>query len=294
MARSLAPDVNQQEILDLAAALAPSIPVDWRALAAITALAADTSSGNAQRASRHVNVLAVSGGQGAGKSTLANAICSAYGLLNQTSAACSIDDFYLRKVERQTLAREVHPLLATRGVPGTHDVPLAAQTLDALAAGQAVSIPRFDKGLDDRLEESQAIETQQVDRVVFEGWCLGAAPVDTNALLTPLNDLEAEEDPQQVWRRYVNDALVDYLALWERVDFWIFLAVPDLAAVLRWRTQQEQSLPAERRMSAAAIERFVAHYERLTRILLEQMRTKADWVIDLAADHTVAAVTTNR
>ena len=34
----------------------------------------------------------------------------------------SIDDFYLSKAKRKRLAASVHPLLAIRGVPGTHDV----------------------------------------------------------------------------------------------------------------------------------------------------------------------------
>ena len=35
------------------------------------------------------------------------------------------DDFYLTQAQRQDLAQQIHPLLKSRGVPGTHDVPLA-------------------------------------------------------------------------------------------------------------------------------------------------------------------------
>ena len=54
----------------------------------------------------------------------------------------SLDDFYLGRRDRAALARDVHPLLATRGVPGTHDLAL----LDCNAAGAprriAATVPR--------------------------------------------------------------------------------------------------------------------------------------------------------
>ena len=45
----------------------------------------------------------------------------------------SLDDLYLPKAERLRLARDVHPLLATRGVPGTHDVALGVECSRASA-----------------------------------------------------------------------------------------------------------------------------------------------------------------
>ena len=36
----------------------------------------------------------------------------------------SIDDFYKTQKERLNLSKKVHPMLATRGVPGTHDVQM--------------------------------------------------------------------------------------------------------------------------------------------------------------------------
>src|SRR5689334_18588644 len=75
--------------------------------------------------SRHCNqplVFGVCGSQGLGKSTLARvlkeALLEAHGL---SVAVLSLDDLYLSSAERARLARDVHPLLKTRGVPGTHD-----------------------------------------------------------------------------------------------------------------------------------------------------------------------------
>ena len=78
-------------------------------------------------------LLGINGAQGTGKSTLA-----AYLALSlresdgHTAAVLSIDDFYLTKTERQRLSRHVHPLLAVRGVPGTHDVPMLRECIDRL------------------------------------------------------------------------------------------------------------------------------------------------------------------
>ena len=90
-------------------------------------------------------LVAVNGSQGSGKSTLCAWLCA------HLQAACgvraisvSLDDFYLTRAQRQKLAASVHPLLATRGVPGTHDVHLLNSTLDALLAPAkfaAVSVP---------------------------------------------------------------------------------------------------------------------------------------------------------
>src|SRR5687767_10663938 len=74
-------------------------------------------------------LVGVSGCQGSGKTTLASLlVLMLRELLGLRAINLSIDDFYLTHAERQTLSRSVHPLLATRGVPGTHDVQLALDT----------------------------------------------------------------------------------------------------------------------------------------------------------------------
>ena len=49
-------------------------------------------------------------------------------------AVLSIDDFYLTKAERNQLAQNIHPLLVTRGVPGTHDVQMLTDCVERLRA----------------------------------------------------------------------------------------------------------------------------------------------------------------
>ncbi|HEY6984962.1 MAG TPA: kinase, partial [Rhodanobacteraceae bacterium] len=56
----------------------------------------------------------LSGLQASGKSTLAEQIAVAARARGVPTAVLALDDFYLGRRERATLAREVHPLLATR------------------------------------------------------------------------------------------------------------------------------------------------------------------------------------
>lgn len=277
-------ELPEASIRAVLAALPEHAPADWRQLAAALAV---LECEQAER-DRCVRVLGISGGQGAGKSTLASLLVAGCAVLGRRAFSLSLDDFYLTRGERQVLAERVHPLLQTRGVPGTHDVELAAGVLDALTAGQAVEVPVFDKSIDDRSPLGVQV-SEPLDLLIFEGWCVGARAEPEVRLDTPINELEREEDPQGRWRRSVNQALAsDYEALWSRLDRLLYLKVPNLAAVIRWRTEQEQAHPADRRMSAAQIERFVAHYERLTRWMAESMVDQADLVGFLDENHRLA------
>ena len=278
-----------QRLLDQLDAQAPE---DWRVLAA--GLAFRFAGGSVRAAGKKSEggaslprVIGISGGQGAGKSTLAALLVDALRLLGVRAATGSIDDFYLTLDERRELARTVHPLLVTRGVPGTHDVGLCQRTLHALEGSGWVALPRFDKGRDDHSPRSTWPRVQApLDSFVLEGWCLGAPPQPEVHLASPLNALESVEDPDGRWRSFVNEALTgDYAQLWAQVEFWLYIRVPDMAAVTRWRTQQEQSLPTERRMTAEQLDRFVAHYERITRWMFETMPERSDIVAVLGVDH---------
>ena len=71
----------------------------------------------------------------------------------------------------------------------------------------------------------------------------------------------------------------------------VFLQVPDLDAVRRWRLDQEAERPPGQRLNAAQIEHFVAHYQRLTEWMLEEVPRRAHVVVALAEDHRVMRVT---
>ncbi len=135
--------------------------------------------------------------------------------------------------------------------------------------------------------------TGPVRLVIFEGWCVGTPPQDEAALAAPMNALEREEDPEGRWRRAANVALAGpYAGLFARLDALVLLRVPDFEAVLQWRRQQERELRARTSggMDDAALVRFVAHYERLTRHALAVLPARADVDVALDADHRVAAI----
>jgi len=251
----------RRDAVDLLGQLPPDTPEDWRNLAVVLALRIASRRANGSAMS---DTLGIGGGQGAGKTTLSGLLAGAIGGLGLEVAVLSLDDFYLTRAERNRLALDVHPLLATRGVPGTHDVGLAVEVLGALKSGAESISPGFDKAVDDRAA-GQTRLGPALDVVIFEGWCVGVPPQSLDALEAPCNDLERLEDPDGRWRRFVNDRLTrDYPALWGLLDELLYLHVPDIEAVIRWRTEQERDHSRSKRMSTEALARFVAHYERLT------------------------------
>lgn len=247
-------------------------------------------------------LVAVNGCQGSGKSTVCDYLRAAleadYSL---RAVSLSLDDFYLTHEQRQELAQVVHPLLATRGVPGTHDMTLLNHTLDALldpVATGPVAIPRFDKAVDDRRPESAWDRVGPgVDLVLLEGWCMGARPQSGAALAEPANALERDEDPDGRWRSYVNDVLArEFEPLYQRVDQWVMLRAPSFDCVYRWRMEQEQKLAAsapagasDRIMNEAQLSRFIQYYQRLTDHCLEQLPEKAHHLYALDEQRQVTA-----
>lgn len=243
----------------------------------------------------------INGCQGSGKSTLTAFLCAALNdALDAPAVGMSIDDFYLTRAERHRLSQQIHPLLMTRGVPGTHDTGLLNEVITALQIGQTpVLIPQFKKELDDRASPDcwQQID-QRMRVIILEGWCVGTPAQQTEALHEPVNSLEAEEDHNGRWRHYVNQQLADnYQPLFQRIDTLIMLRAPSFTTVQQWRTEQEEKLrkklsaqQALRLMSATQIERFIAHYQRLTEYSIEQLPRQADTCFYLQQDRTIEKV----
>ncbi len=231
---------------------------------------------------------ALAGLQGTGKSTLAGQLADAAATRGVRAVVLSIDDFYMDRPERLALGREVHPLLATRGPPGTHDVDLACDVVDRLLAGAPVRLPRFDKIDDVRLPESTWPVAEGSELLIFEGWFLRVPPQGPAALAEPVNALERDEDGDGTWRRYCNDALArDFPALWARLPQLVFFRAPSFDVVPGWRWQQECTLqarhPERRAMSRTEVERFVQLFERVSRHALDTLPSIADHVLRLDA-----------
>lgn len=233
-------------------------------------------------------LIGVVGAQGCGKTTLARAAADRFGAVQ-----ISIDDVYLTRSEREALARDVHPLLLHRGPPGTHDLGLLQQLINALSAAgpdDETPIPDFDKRGDDRRPVDRWRRFRgRPSAILIDGWCLGALPEDEAALERPVNALEREQDPDGGWRRAVNrfvgGSYADFVA---RFDAVLFLKAPGFDVVLDWRGQQEADLlgiapadlPDEERRRLAV---FIQYFERITRRMLAG-GVRADVVVELDRD----------
>ena len=236
-------------------------------------------------------VFGITGLQGTGKSTLSAQVAARAESLGLRAVVLSIDDLYLDQPERQRLGREVHPLLATRGAPGSHDLALGRTTFDALRAGRA-RLPAFDKISDRRLPESEWARIDGVpDLVLFEGWFHKVPPQAEAALVAPINALERDDDPDGTWRRWCNAALAGYAPLWAELGALLFLQGPGFEQVPEWRGQQERTLaaanPGRRTMTQAEVERFVLFFERVSRQALATLPGIADWTVPVDAQRRV-------
>jgi D-glycerate 3-kinase len=245
-------------------------------------------------------LLGVNGAQGTGKSTLADFLrLATESAFDWNVAVLSIDDFYYTLAERKTLANNVHPLLRTRGVPGTHDTDMLAhylKRLQQLHEDECIALPRFDKAADDRADESRWPSVRgPIDLVILEGWCVGTVAQSDAELQQPVNALERDEDPDCAWRNYVNDQLkTRYEPIFTLIDALIFIGAPNFDAILRWRLEQEEKLAAASPsrssglMNKAQITRFIQFYERLTRSNLATLPNRADFVFMLDDTHSIA------
>lgn len=217
--------------------------------------------------------IAVVGAQGSGKTTLARAAADRYGALQ-----ISLDDVYLTRAEREGLSDALHPLFLTRGPPGTHDLGLLRQVIDALSTAgpdDRTPIPAFDKRADDRLPAGDwRVFRGRPAAILVDAWCLAAAAEPEATLVRPVNALEADHDPDGRWRRAVNARLGgDYADFAAGFDSVLFLKAPSFDVVLDWRCEQEaallgvapEGLPAAER---ARLADFVQVFERITRRML--------------------------
>lgn len=250
-------------------------------------------------------IIGICGSQGSGKTTFTElfkiTLEKGFGL---NVVTVSIDDFYLTHSERLELSKTTHPLLKTRGVPGTHDVSMGLDIFKKLMefnSEQEVTIPRFNKAIDDRFPKKHwNVIREQADIILFEGWCVGAKPQLVEHLERPINHLEAENDSDGTFRNYVNNQLASSYQQWfSMIDSLILLRVPSFEKILEWRYLQEEKLrklhpqgnsDTNKIMSKAEIEFFVSHFERLTKHMLQSMPQLADCIIDIEENHSMESI----
>ena len=255
------------------------------------------------KAANTAPLVGFSGCQGSGKSTLVALLAKVMREVHGVSTVVlSLDDFYLTKAARVALAQSIHPLFATRGVPGTHDLALLNETIAALRQPPpvgSVPVPAFDKALDDRPEMVHWRQVSApVQLILLEGWCVGLSPQQESELEAPINPMEAEQDPSRVWRGEVNRQLAtEYADLFGKLDALLLLQAPSFDAVFDWRWQQEQRLSQQFQqdhpdkpdptMTRSEVADFILHYQRLTEHGLKTLPDRADFVWELATDRSV-------
>ena len=239
-------------------------------------------------------IIGLSGGQGAGKSTITGILKlilkKKYGL---NLCVFSIDDFYKTKNDRLIMSKKKHPLFITRGVPGTHDITLLNKTIRKLRQKKfrTVLIPKFDKSKDDRFSKDkwQKIKIKP-DVIVFEGWCVGTTHQNNIELKKPLNLIEKRYDKNLKWRKIVNNLIKKrYKNLFNKIDKLVYLRVPHFNYIIKWRWLQEQKMKlttkSKKTMSKTQIKEFIMFYERLTKHMMKNYSKISDLTIFLDKNH---------
>lgn len=253
-------------------------------------------------------LVGLQGTQGSGKST----VCLFIKTLLETCfgfnvVVLSIDDFYKTHQQRLKLSIDTHPLLSTRGVPGTHDIDLIFETLHTLSHlknNESCKVPSFNKAIDDRCIKSEwPTVNGKIDIILFEGWCMGIPAQSKSSIDHPINELEKQEDSNGRWRTFVNDQLSnEYKSLFDKLENLIVLKAPSFKCVYKWRLLQEEKLKQQyeslndeniRIQDADQIKRFISHYERLTRYGLSVLDEEASWVLSLDEAHNMKSLYRN-
>jgi len=251
---------------------------------------------------KKIKIIGLTGGQGTGKSTIAQVLKLILEIKYNLSVVCfSIDDFYKTLSERTSLAKNVNKLFKIRGVPGTHDVNLIKKIFIELTKKnfRPVLVPCFDKSRDDRFPKKywQKIK-QQPNIIIFEGWCVGARPQQNKDLLKPINILEKKQDLDLKWRSRVNNELKNaYKKIFSKINMLIFLKVPSFECVYKWRLLQEKKLQltskGKKIMSSLQVRKFIMYYERITIQMLKDLPNKAHTVLYLDKQHRLNKIKFN-
>ena len=244
--------------------------------------------------------LGLSGGQGSGKTTI-SAILKIIlkNFFNREVYISSIDDFYKTLNERKKLSNKIHPLLKTRGVPGTHDINLVKKFFNSIKLNKfkKLKLPKFDKSKDDRLKKKYFYQIKKKPEIVIlEGWCVGAKPQSNFLIKKPINILEQKEDKDLIWRKNVNENLKkDYKKLFSMIDHFIFMKIPNFNMVFKWRLLQENKLRKrfksnKKIMNNKEIKRFIMFYQRITLQMIKDLSKSASIVMILKKNHEIKKI----
>ena len=242
----------------------------------------------------------LAGGQGTGKTTISSLleiILRKYFKLNVFKI--SIDDFYRTRKERFNLSKKVHPLLMTRGVPGTHDIKIMLDFFrkSKTKKFKSFKLPKFNKAIDDRCKKNQWYTIKKrPDVVIFEGWCVGARAEKNSTIKKSINSLEKANDAQLIWRNYVNKQLkTKYKKLYDQLDCLVYLKAKNFSLLQKWRLIQEKKLWLKNKnkktnnkiMSKGDVINFMQTYQRVTQNMFKFAPRYASIILNLNSNHQI-------
>jgi len=241
------------------------------------------------------NKFIIAGSQGAGKSTLAKifklVLENAY---KKKVMLLSIDDYYLSKNKRNKLSKNIHPLLITRGVPGTHDIVALKNDISNFKKNNfPITTPRFNKLKDDISSKKNIIKNAEI--LLLEGWCCGSPSINKKHLFQNINRLETIFDKNKKWRQYYNSQLkIEYKKVFSLFDQQIYIQPPSFSYILKWRYAQEKNNALKSRtkdfMNKKDLQKFIQHYEKLTKWMMKTMPAKADILIKVDSNQKIKKV----
>ena len=241
----------------------------------------------------------IAGSQGIGKSTLIKVLKkNIEKYFKKKIITLSLDDYYLSKDERLKLSKNIHNLLKTRGVPGTHNIKkLKKNIIDFEKSKYPIDIPIFDKLIDDRSKKIKQ-EKNKKDILILEGWCCGCPKLEKKFLNKDINKLEMQEDKNRIWRNYYNNNLDnEYKKLFKLFDKTIFLKAPSFNFVLNWRLKQEMtnksSYKYQIRMNKKEILYFISHYEKITKWMIKKLPNIANLVVSINKKQEITKIKFN-
>jgi len=245
-------------------------------------------------------ILGFSGGQGSGKTTVTGILkIILKKFFKRRIHVSSIDNFYKTLEDRNKISNKIHPLLKTRGVPGTHDINLVKNFFNIIRKKKfkKIKLPKFEKAMDNRLEKKYWFNIKQKPEIVIlEGWCVGARPQSNSLIKRPINILEKYEDKNLKWRQYVNEKIKkEYKKLFVMIDHLIFMKIPNFKVVFKWRLLQEKKLKKnsyskKKIMSYNEIKRFIMFYERITLQMMKDLSKSASVLMLLKKNHDIRKI----
>ena len=248
----------------------------------------------------------LAGGQGTGKTTISSLIkiiLTKYFKLKVFRI--SIDDFYKTKKERLSLSNRIHPMLLTRGVPGTHDINMMLNFFRKAKSKKfkRIKLPTFNKAIDDRFNKKKWYDLKsKPDVIIFEGWCVGAKSEKDNSLKKTINSMEKEKDKKQIWRKYVNQQLkLKYKNLYSQLNCLIYLKAKNFSLLQKWRLKQERKLWLNNKrnsslkiMNKKDVINFMQTYQRITQNMFRYMPKYASIILNLNSNHQIQSAVYKR